>query len=112
MSIGAYSAAIVMRDMPDMTGLLLGMLVGIAISILISLIVAIPTLRLKGDYLAIATLGVGEIIRIVILNLEITNGASGISNIRNLISWPLLFVFVVAAVVLSANFKNSAIGRA
>lgn len=112
MSIGAYSAAIIMRDMPDLTGLLLGMLVGMAISILISLVVAIPTLRLKGDYLAIATLGVGEIIRIVILNLEITNGASGISNIKNLISWPLLFVFVVIAVVLSANFKNSAIGRA
>jgi branched-chain amino acid transport system permease protein len=112
MSIGAYSAAIVMQYMPDMTGLLLGMLVGTLVSILVSFVVAIPTLRLKGDYLAIATLGVGEIIRIVILNLEITNGASGISNIKNLISWPLLFVFVVAAVVLSANFKNSAIGRA
>ena len=86
MSIGAYSAAIVMQYMPDMTGLLLGMLVGTLVSILVSFIVAIPTLRLKGDYLAIATLGVGEIIRIVILNLEITNGASGISNIKNLIS--------------------------
>lgn len=112
MSIGAYSAAIVMQNMPDMTGLLLGMVVGAVVSILVSFVVAIPTLRLKGDYLAIATLGVGEIIRIVILNLEITNGASGISNIKNLISWPLLFVFVVGAVVLSANFKNSAIGRA
>lgn len=112
MSIGAYSAAIVMQNMPDMTGLVLGMVVGAFVSILVSFVVAIPTLRLKGDYLAIATLGVGEIIRIVILNLEITNGASGISNIKNLISWPLLFVFVVGAVVLSANFKNSAIGRA
>jgi branched-chain amino acid transport system permease protein len=71
-----------------------------------------PTLRLKGDYLAIATLGVGEIIRIIILNMTITNGASGISNIPFLINWPLMFVFTVLAIALSANFKNSAIGRA
>jgi len=112
MSIGAYSAAIALRSMPTLTGLFIGMGIGILLSVVVSIVVAIPTLRLKGDYLAIATLGFSEIIRIVILNMQITNGASGISNIKNLVSWPLLFFFVVVAVVLSANFKNSAIGRA
>jgi branched-chain amino acid transport system permease protein len=112
MSIGAYAAAIVLRDMPDLWGLGLGMLIGIGISMVVSFLVAVPTLRLKGDYLAIATLGVGEIIRIVILNMSITNGASGISNIRNLVSFEMIYVIAVIGLILSANFKNSAIGRA
>lgn len=112
MSIGAYSAAVLLRTYPDLMGLGLGMLVGIGISMVVSFIVAVPTLRLKGDYLAIATLGVGEIIRIIILNLTITNGASGISNIRNLANFEMIYVMAVIGLILSANFKNSAIGRA
>ena len=112
MSIGAYAAAIVLKDNPTITGLLIGMVIGGLISALVSFLVAMPTLRLKGDYLAIATLGVGEIIRIIILNLSITNGASGISNIAKLASWPLIYVFMVLAIILSSNFKHSAIGRA
>lgn len=60
---------------------------------------------LKGDYLAIATLKVAEIIRIVLNNLSITGGASGISNIKMLMSWPLLYVFVVLTILLTHNFK-------
>ncbi len=112
MSIGAYSAAIILKDQPDLIGLLMGMGIGMVISAVVSFAVAMPTLRLKGDYLAIATLGVGEIIRIVILNMSITNGASGISNIAKLVNFPLIFVFTVVALILSANFKNSSIGRA
>lgn len=112
MSIGAYAAAIVLAMKPDLTGLFIGMLVGLGITLLVSFVVAMPTLRLKGDYLAIATLGVGEIIRIIILNMTITNGASGISNIKMLMNWPLLFAFVILAIFATHNFKNSAVGRA
>lgn len=112
MSIGAYSAAVVLITNPTLTGLFIGMGIGIVITLVVSFIVAMPTLRLKGDYLAIATLGVGEIIRIIILNMTITNGASGISNIKMLMSWPLLFGFVVLTIYLTNNFKKSAIGRA
>lgn len=112
MSLGAYSAAIILATNPTLTGLFIGMGVGILISLAVSFVVAMPTLRLKGDYLAIATLGVGEIIRIIILSMKITNGASGISNIKMLMTWPLLFSFVVLAMFLAINFKNSAIGRA
>jgi len=112
MSLGAYSAAIILATNPTLTGLFIGMGVGILISLAVSFVVAMPTLRLKGDYLAIATLGVGEIIRIIILSMKITNGASGISNIKMLMTWPLIFSFVVLAMFLSINFKKSAIGRA
>lgn len=112
MSIGAYSAAIVLREQPTLMGLFIGMGVGMLISAFVSFVIAMPTLRLKGDYLAIATLGVGEIIRIVILNMEITNGASGISNIVKLANWPLIFIFMAGSLILSANFKNSSVGRA
>jgi branched-chain amino acid transport system permease protein len=112
MSIGAYSAAVVLITNPTLTGLFIGMAIGIVITLVVSFVVAMPTLRLKGDYLAIATLGVGEIIRIIILNMTITNGASGISNIKMLMSWPLLFGFVVLAIYLTNNFKKSAVGRA
>lgn len=112
MSIGAYGAAVVLATQPNLTGLFIGMGIGILITMVVSFIVAMPTLRLKGDYLAIATLGVGEIIRIIILNMTITNGASGISNIKMLMSWPLIFSFVVLTLFLTNNFKHSAIGRA
>ena len=112
MSIGAYSAAIVLIANPTMTGLFIGMAIGVVITLVVSFVVAMPTLRLKGDYLAIATLGVGEIIRIIILNMSITNGASGISNIKMLMTWPLIFGFVVFTIILTSNFKKSAIGRA
>lgn len=112
MSIGAFSAAVALKSVPSLTGLFIGIGIGILISLVVSFIVAVPTLRLKGDYLAIATLGVAEIIRIVLNNLSITGGASGISNIKMLMSWPLLYVFVVLTILLTHNFKNSAIGRA
>ena len=112
MSIGAFSAAVALQSAPSLTGLFIGIGIGILISLVVSFIVAVPTLRLKGDYLAIATLGVAEIIRIVLNNLSITGGASGISNIKMLMSWPLLYVFVVLTILLTYNFKNSAIGRA
>ena len=112
MSIGAFSAAVALQSAPSLTGLFIGIGIGILISLVVSFIVAVPTLRLKGDYLAIATLGVAEIIRIVLNNLSITGGVSGISNIKMLMSWPLLYVFVVLTILLTHNFKNSAIGRA
>ena len=82
MAIGAYSGAIIGDKIEGLPGFFAGLFVGMFISIVVALIVGIPTLRLKGDYLAIATLGVAEIIRILILNMgDLTNGARGISGI-------------------------------
>lgn len=112
MCIGAYSAAIVVRSMGNMMGFGLGILVGLIISSIAALIVSIPTLRLRGDYLAIATLGFAEIIRIAVLNMDITNGAAGLTGIPKLTTWPLLFVLMVISVIIVTNFGRSRQGRA
>ena len=112
MAIGAYSSAIITRQNPSLNGLLFGILIGMVVSGVVALVVAVPTLRLKGDYLAITTLGVGEIIRIVILNLNITNGARGISNIPYFMSWSLIFIAVLMTLLITYHFKYSAVGRA
>ena len=82
MAIGAYSSAIITGMMPTYDGFYLSMVVGVIIAAVVALIFGIPTLRLKGDYLAIATLGMAEIIRIIIVNGgELTNGAAGLTGI-------------------------------
>lgn len=112
MCIGAYSAAIMVKSMPNMGGFAIGIVIGLIISAIAALIVSIPTLRLRGDYLAIATLGFSEIIRIVVLNMEITNGAAGITGIPQLTSWPLLFIVMVLSIIIVTNFGRSRQGRA
>ena len=112
MCIGAYSAAIMVKSMPNMGGFAIGIVIGLIISAIAALIVSIPTLRLRGDYLAIATLGFSEIIRIVVLNMEITNGAAGITGIPQLTSWPLLFIVMVFSIMIVTNFGRSRQGRA
>lgn len=112
MAIGAYCAGIVTRMMPNYGGMVIGILVGFAISSIAALIVSIPTLRLRGDYLAIVTLGFSEIIRICIQNMKITNGAAGLTGIPKLTTWPILFAAVVVSVIVCTNFVRSAPGRA
>lgn len=112
MIIGAYCAGVAVKQFSaSLGGILLGMLIGIVISGAVALIVAIPTLRLRGDYLAIATLGFGEIIRIIILNMKITNGAAGLI-LPKLIGWQVIFVAVVICTIIILNFCRSAQGRA
>ena len=112
MAIGAYSSAIITGMMPTYDGFYLSMVVGVIIAAVVALIFGIPTLRLKGDYLAIATLGMAEIIRIIIVNGgELTNGAAGLTGILPYTSWPVIYFFVVIITILVLNFLRSATGR-
>lgn len=113
MAIGAYVGALVMRAAPSYGGLLLGIIGGMVLASVVALIVGVPTLRLKGDYLAIATLGVSEIIRIAIVNMQdLTNGAAGLSGIPYLAKWPLVYMFAVLTIVIVVNYTRSSPGRA
>lgn len=112
MSIGAYVCAIVNMHMNSTAGFLIGTLAGALIAAFIGILIGIPTLRLRGDYLAIATLGMAEIIRVVFLNLDITNGAAGLNGIPRYTNWLWLFAFTVGTVVLLNNFIKSSHGRA
>lgn len=112
MAIGAYSSAIITGMMPTYDSFYLSMVVGVIIAAIVALIFGLPTLRLKGDYLAIATLGMAEIIRIIIVNGgELTNGAAGLTGILPYTSWPVIYFFVVIITILVLNFLRSATGR-
>ena len=112
MAIGAYAAAIIGSKSPTYGAFFGAMLLGALLSGAVALLVGIPTLRLKGDYLAVATLGVSEIIRIFIINGgSLTNGAAGILGIPNFTTWPMVYFFVVITTIATLNFLRSPIGR-
>ncbi len=112
MSIGAYVCAIITLRMPTVPGFLLGVASGAVAAALVGCLVGLPTLRLRGDYLAIATLGMSEIIRIVFLNLKITNGAAGLQGIPQFVNWVWLFIFTAGTLIIISNFIKSSHGRA
>lgn len=113
MAIGAYAAAIIGSRSATYPAFFAAMVLGALIAGAVALVVGIPTLRLKGDYLAIATLGVSEIIRILIINGgDLTNGAAGILGIPAFTNWQMVYFFVVMTTILTINFLRSPIGRA
>ncbi len=109
LAVGAYISAIftMKLQMPFSVALIAGGLV----AALAGLIVGIPSLRLKGDYLAIATLGFGEIIRIVFLNFEYVGGAAGM-QVSHLTTWTYAFVCLIITLIIIMNFTNSRHGLA
>lgn len=110
MSIGAYTSAVMTAyfNLPFAAA----MLISACMAAVAGLLIGIPTLRLKGDYLAIATLGFGEIVRVVALNTNYIGGASGFNDIPQYTNWTWLYFMVVITVILIKNFIHSYEGRA
>ncbi len=110
MAVGAYVSVVITNfyELPFIVGLLGGCL-GAAIA---GFIIGVPTLRLKGDYLAIATLGFGEIIRVLLQNINYVGGPAGISGIVKQTNWLWLFGSVVLTIIIIQNIVNSSYGRA
>lgn len=109
LAVGAYISAIITMKMQ--LPFPVALIVGGVVAALAGLIVGIPSLRLNGDYLAIATLGFGEIIRIVFLNLDYVGGAAGM-QVSHLTTWTSAFVCLIITIVVIRNFTNSRHGRA
>lgn len=109
LAVGAYISAIctMKLGLPFITAILIGAFV----AALAGLLVGIPTLRLKGDYLAIATLGFAEIIRIVFLNVDYVGGAAGMS-VTHQSTWTYAFFGTFITILVISNFTNSRHGRA
>jgi branched-chain amino acid transport system permease protein len=72
-----------------------GLVVAIVVAAVIAIAIGIPTLRLRADYLAIASLGLAEVIRLIVLNQQSwTNGSAGVRGIPSFfVGWPLLGTF-------------------
>lgn len=79
---------------------------------LLGALIGLPTLRLRGDYLAIATLGLGEIVRIVIINVPYVGGAAGFKGIQHLTNFTWVFFLMLVTLFIIKNFVNSRHGRA
>ncbi|MFF0436582.1 branched-chain amino acid ABC transporter permease [Streptomyces sp. NPDC004327] len=144
LGVGAYTAALVSGATSSAFGVQFpfwaAALTGMAASLVFGVVIGAPTLRLRGDYLAIVTLGFGEIFRIAMGNLDgtsgpqITNGPNGIPNIPQLeffgynfgeshtvfgielgayANYYLLMILIMAlVVVVFSRAGNSRIGRA
>lgn len=117
MSVGAYSGALVTLNapLPSWLALGLGLIVGGIVAALAGVIIGVPVLRLRGDYLAIVTLGFGEIIKSIFNTLGITGGASGLTGIPMLTTYrnfTLVFILTVIVIIVVANLVRSRQGRA
>ncbi|WP_196605777.1 branched-chain amino acid ABC transporter permease [Pectinatus haikarae] len=110
MAIGAYTGAVLSVNfhMPFIVGLITAFVTAAIIGCLIGL----PTMRLSGDYLAIATLGLGEIIRIVIMNVNYVGGAAGFMGIPKSTNFAWAFFVMLFVVFFIKNYVNSSFGRA
>ncbi len=110
MAVGAY-VSVIMTNRLDQP-FVLGVIAACTIAALAGFIIGVPTLRLKGDYLAIATLGFGEIIRVVLQNIDYVGGPSGIMGIEKYTTWAWLFGSTILTLVVIINLVNSSYGRA
>ena len=120
MSVGLFSGCLFSIYTADLLPLIVrlpgAMLIGGLAAAVVGFIVGLPALRLRGDYLAIVTLGCGEIIKNIITNLNITGGALGLntnaiySNTKTLL--PYAIVIVLLTILVMMNLKKSRHGRA
>ncbi|WP_312112290.1 branched-chain amino acid ABC transporter permease [Brevibacillus reuszeri] len=120
-AVGAYTTGILMTVYQWSFWMTLP--VSMAIAAVVGVIIGAPTLRLRSDYLAIVTLGFGEIIRILAINLDITGSASGIYGIPRpsigsyvlagqMDFYYLILIIAILAVLAVKRLGSSRIGRA
>jgi branched-chain amino acid transport system permease protein len=114
--------------LPEILLFLTALLLGAVMAGLAGLVVGVPSLRLKGDYLAIATLGFGEIIRVMIINLDgllaagrpaaeradfmFIGGAKGLSGVPHYSNFFWVFLAAIGVVIMVRNLVRSSLGRA
>jgi branched-chain amino acid transport system permease protein len=124
MALGGYTAAFISIHLKDhvIAGLpeavthgiylTIALLAGGLAAALAGLVVGLPSLRLRGDYLAIVTLGFGEIIRVLIENTESVGGARGLSNIPPWAGFFAVYFVVFLTILASRRLLGSTHGRA
>ena len=111
MGIGAYVASIL--TMSAGAPFPVALLGGMAAPAAMAFVIGKPTLRLSGVYLAMATLGFGEVVRVVILNAEgWTGGALGLNGIPQLTQWWHVAVALVLVLLVLWRLRRSKVGRA
>lgn len=111
MALGAYTAAILTVEY----GLhwLLAILAGGTLAMAVAYFIGIPTLKLMGDYYAIASIGLVESIRLILENWQsVTRGARGYPGIEGFTTLPVAVTFFFVMAIIMVNLINSRYGRA
>jgi branched-chain amino acid transport system permease protein len=123
MAVGAYTSAKVTLAMltlkitgvpeglSDQLMFLAATLIGGTTAALAGFLVGLPSLRLRGDYLAIVTLGFGEIIRVIATNTEALGGALGLQGLPERTSFFMVWGWVFLTVLVARRIASSAHGR-
>jgi branched-chain amino acid transport system permease protein len=117
MAVGAYTAAVITNQFGNPNpfaggALFLGaLLAGGLLAAVTGLLVGLPTLRLRGDYLAIVTLGFGEIIRVIFQNMDKVGGARGLSVMHGYTNFFWTFGTVAVTIYVVTALVHSTYGR-
>jgi branched-chain amino acid transport system permease protein len=117
MAVGAYTAAAITNQFGELNAFCSGavflgaLLAGGLLAAVAGLLVGIPTLRLRGDYLAIVTLGFGEIIRVIFQNMNAVGGARGLSVAHGWTNFFWGFSFAAVTVYVVTALVHSTYGR-
>lgn len=125
MSVGAYASALFTLNsgLPISVAFPLSILIAGVVAVIFGILIGIPALRLKGDYLAIITLGFGEIIKVLINFFDFTGGARGLRGIPRVVDkssgisvefvkFSYAFFLAVLSIYLITAFIRSRHGRA
>src|SRR5947199_10082942 len=116
MAVGGYVTALLLingpQDDPYRIFFIAALAAGALAAGLAGYIVGKPSLRLRGDYLAIVTLGFGEIIRVIIENTRAFGGAIGLSPIPHRADFTWIWAFAIITILISKRLRDSTHGRA
>ncbi len=116
MAIGAYTSASVVSfllpEAPFIVQLITGALCAGAAAALVGFLIGTSCLRLAGDYLGMVTLGFGEIIRIIFLNIEAVGGARGMTDIPVYMNLGSVFLLTIITILVIKRISNGRLGRA
>ena len=116
MAIGGYVSAVLLMHGPEEDPFriffVLAVLAGAGVAALAGYLVGKPSLRLRGDYLAIVTLGFGEIIRVIIENTPFFGGAIGLSPIPHRADFAWIWAVAIGTILVAKRLRDSTHGRA
>lgn len=116
MAIGAYSSASIVSfwlpDAPFVVQLIIGSLTAGLFAAAVGFFIGISCLRLAGDYLGMVTLGFGEIIRIILLNVDAVGGARGMTDIPVYMNLGSVFLLTIITILVIKRIRDGRLGRA
>jgi branched-chain amino acid transport system permease protein len=121
MGVGGYASAVVTTVLFNTASwpmyfqvpiFLVSLLAGGIVAGFVGFLIGLPSLRLKGDYLAIVTLGFGELLRAIIRLIDYVGGPRGLAGIPRYTNLFWVFFFTILSIYAARNFVNSSFGRA